>query len=235
MWQLINHLSWPEGNSTNDGIPDEEGSIKYKSFKSAICLVCCSGQGSLLAKLDLKDAFRNIPVCLHNWHLWGFHWNAHIYCAIVLMFGIMMVPYIFNLFAETLHGIIIWHIPGEFHHYLDNFLLVFPPSTSLTMTNNTLAWCQGLGSQLRLYFATKKTVAPWTSLEYLSLELDTFVVEAHLPSDKLIFLWDLLNSWLSKHTASLHEVQELIGFLQFASQVILHSCTFSSGGSSNFQ
>ena len=51
-------------------------------------------------------------------------------------------------------------------------------------------------------------------------------MEAHLTSNKLIFLQDLLDSWLSKHTARLHEVQELVGFLQFASQVILHSHSF---------
>ena len=123
----------------NDGIPDVEGSIKYESFESAVHLVCASGQGSLLANLDLRDAFSHIPVCLHDWHFLGFHWNTHIYFAIVLMFGIKMAPYIFNLFAEALHWIIIWHIPGNLCHYLDDFLPVFPPRDCPTIANNALS------------------------------------------------------------------------------------------------
>ncbi len=35
LW-VINHLSWPEGSSVNDGIPDEESSIVYEAFDSAV-------------------------------------------------------------------------------------------------------------------------------------------------------------------------------------------------------
>jgi len=37
---------------------DEEGSIHYNSFTSAVAVLKESGRGSLLAKLDLKDAYR---------------------------------------------------------------------------------------------------------------------------------------------------------------------------------
>ena len=62
--RLINHLSWPTGSSVNDGIPDSEAHIHYENFEQAIHLICSFGRGSLLAKLDLKDAFHHIPVRL---------------------------------------------------------------------------------------------------------------------------------------------------------------------------
>jgi len=58
------------------------------------------GRGSLLARLDLSDAYRHIPVCSSDWNLLGFHWLGKYYYPVVLMFGGKSTPYIFNLFAE---------------------------------------------------------------------------------------------------------------------------------------
>jgi hypothetical protein len=59
-------------------------------------------------------------------------WNGEFYYAIVLMFGLRSAPYIFNLFSEALHWIISRHIPFRVRHYLDDFWLVFRPSSSVT-------------------------------------------------------------------------------------------------------
>lgn len=87
----------------NDGIPDSEGKIKYEMFEEAVRALLALGRGSLLAKLDLKDAFHHIPIRAAYWHLLGFKWDDSFYCAVVLSFGLKSAPYIFNLFAEALH------------------------------------------------------------------------------------------------------------------------------------
>ena len=48
--------------SVNSQTTNEEGSIVYESFTSAVAALKESGKGSLMAKLDLKDAYRHIPV-----------------------------------------------------------------------------------------------------------------------------------------------------------------------------
>ena len=53
-----------------------------------------SGPGSLMAKLDLKDAFRHIPVRAADWHLLGFFWGSEFYHMLVLAFGLRTAPYI---------------------------------------------------------------------------------------------------------------------------------------------
>jgi hypothetical protein len=50
--RLIHHLSWPDGLSVNDGIPDAEGHIRYEAFDQAIAAIAACGKGTLLAKLD---------------------------------------------------------------------------------------------------------------------------------------------------------------------------------------
>src|SRR5882724_11724011 len=124
---VFNHYSWPEIGSVNSQMADKEGSITYGSFTSVAAALKESGRGSLMAKLDLKDAYRHMPVRSTDWNLLGFHWMGKFYYPIVLMFGGKSAPYIFNLFAEALHWIIQKHIPARLRHYLDDFLPIFKP------------------------------------------------------------------------------------------------------------
>ncbi|KAG9219447.1 hypothetical protein CCMSSC00406_0005341 [Pleurotus cornucopiae] len=69
-------------------------------------------------------------------------------------------------------------------------------------------------------------VWPTTSLEFLGIEVDTVAMEARLPDDKLSYLCHLLATWTTKKSCILTELQELTGFLFFASQVIPYSQAF---------
>ncbi len=224
--RVIHHLSWPPGSSVNDGIPDSESHISYESFDSAVAEIRRLGRGSLLAKLDLKDAFRHIPVRRDDWYLLGCHWLDKFYYHVVLVFGAKSAPYIFNLFAEALHWIVQRHIPASLRHYLDDFLPIFAPSTPPPTARAAVEWMLGLGKQLGLEFQELKTTWPCTCLEFLGHELDTDAMEARMPADKLAWLGDLLATWRSRRTCRLRELQSLIGFLQFSAQVIPHARAF---------
>ena len=51
-------------------------------------------------------------------------------------------------------------------------------------------------------------------------------MEVRLPDEKLTFLHQTLLEWVKKSTTNLQGLRELTSFLQFASQVIPHSCAF---------
>ncbi|KAF5387550.1 hypothetical protein D9757_006561 [Collybiopsis confluens] len=224
--RLINHLSWPHGSSVNDGIPDSEASISYDMFEKAVADLVISGSGSLLAKLDLKDAFRHIPLRADLRHLFGISWASKFYYSLVLTFGLKNAPYIFNLFAEALHWIVQRHIPARLRHYLDDFLLIFPPDFDPSRADASVEWVMSLGANLGLVFQPSKTIWPSQVIEFLGLILDSVHMEARLPSDKLGILRMLLATWASKSTCTLRDAQQLSGFLQFCSQVIPHSRIF---------
>ena len=128
-----------------------------------------SGRGSPLAKIDLKDAYRHIPVRRTEWNLLGFHWMGKLYYPVILMFGGKSAPYIFNLFAEVLHWIILKHIPARLRHYLNDFLPIFKPSISLQTANEVIDWIEGTATALGLSFQPKKTVRPTTCLNFFGL------------------------------------------------------------------
>ena len=150
-----------------------------------------------MAKLDLKDAYRHIPVQSTDWNLLGFHWRGKYYYPIVLMFGGKSAPYMFNLFVEALHWIIQRHIPGRLRHYLDDFLPIFKPSTSTHEANAAISWIEDTAKALGPSFQPKKTVRPTTRLEFLGLELDSESMEARLPTDKLTYLQETLINWMT--------------------------------------
>ena len=68
-WRLIVDLSSPEGASTNDGIDREASSLTYTSVDAIAARVVSMGRGTKLAKMDIKQAYRMIPVHPDDRHL----------------------------------------------------------------------------------------------------------------------------------------------------------------------
>ena len=67
-WHIIYHLSTPVGFSINDYIDSSTYSLSYCSVDDAYAFINQLGPGTLLSKIDLKDAFRLIPVLELTWN-----------------------------------------------------------------------------------------------------------------------------------------------------------------------
>ena len=61
-WRLILDLSSPHGSSVNDSISKELASLQYTSVDQAVKRIVSLGKDCLLAKIDVKQAYRNVPV-----------------------------------------------------------------------------------------------------------------------------------------------------------------------------
>ena len=61
-FRLIHHLSHPEGSSVNDHIPHELCTVQYQTIDNAISAIKEIGVGALLAKTDLENAYKQVPV-----------------------------------------------------------------------------------------------------------------------------------------------------------------------------
>ena len=71
-WRAIYHLSAPYGSSINDSIDPDAYTLSYCSVDDAFNIVSELGRGTLMAKIDLRNAFRLIPVRPEDWNLLGF-------------------------------------------------------------------------------------------------------------------------------------------------------------------
>ena len=70
-WRTIYHLSAPLGYSINDFIDPSTYTLSYCTVDDAYAIVNQFGPGTLLSKIDLKNAFCLIPVRPADWNLLG--------------------------------------------------------------------------------------------------------------------------------------------------------------------
>ena len=88
-----------------------------------------SGPGTELVKMNLKDAYRVIPVHPQDLHLLGTQWCGDTFVDWSLPFGLRSATKIFTAFSDM----VVWaiHYRGVRHllHYLDDFLLFGQPGT----------------------------------------------------------------------------------------------------------
>ena len=73
---MIVDLSYSPGSSVNDGIDSSLSSIRYASVDNAVEIIRSLGQGTLLTKFDLKDAYKFIPVHPSGHHRLGIMWDG---------------------------------------------------------------------------------------------------------------------------------------------------------------
>ena len=146
-WRLIVDLSSPDGQSVNDGLDRAQCSIRYVSIDDAVQLIRGLGEGSLLAKLYLKDAYRIVPVHPDDRPLLGMRWRESLYVNTVLPFGLRSAPKIFSALADGLIWIMNLKGVDPSLHYLDDFLLLGPPASSACVEALATAFsiCNELG------------------------------------------------------------------------------------------
>ena len=124
-WRLIVDLSSPKGASTNDFVSPALCSLSYASVEDAAVYVYEAGRGTLLAKLDIKSAYRNVPVHPGDRHLLGTQWKDKMYVDTCLPFGLRSAPKLFNAVADALEWVIVNEGGSQVEfviHYLDDFL-----------------------------------------------------------------------------------------------------------------
>ena len=220
-WRLIVDLSSPHGSSVNDFIDPNLSSLSYVSVDDAAAHIWKSGPGTQLAKLDISEAYRIVPVHPQDRFLLGMQWDRSCYVDCCLPFGLRSAPKLFNAVADALEWIICCHNDHmvEFViHYLDDFLFAGEAGSSSCRRSLNLALrlCGDLGVPIM----PEKVAGPSTSLEFLGLLIDTVKMEISLPIYKLTRLKAMLDSWQVRKSCSKRQLQSIIGHLHHASKVV---------------
>ena len=99
-WRLIVDMSSPDGVSVNDGIKEFLCSLSYVTIMDVAKGVAAFGRGSLMAKVDIRNAYRVVPVHPEDRWLMGMTWKGEFYIDTVLPFSLQSAPKIFTALAE---------------------------------------------------------------------------------------------------------------------------------------
>ena len=78
-YRLIHHLSYPKDKSINDHIPDELKTVHYSSIDDAIEIILNLGPNATMAKTDISNAFRIIPIPPHDHAILDIKFNGCFY------------------------------------------------------------------------------------------------------------------------------------------------------------
>ena len=183
-WRIIMDLSSPRGSSINDFISKEDYTLHYATFDQALALVSSFGTGALMAKLDLKHAFRICPVSPSDWDLLGMHWQGKFYVDLRLPFGLRSSPFLFNRLADAFEWILKHNYAiSALMHYLDDYFTVGPPSSPLCASQVDIM--VKTADRLGIPLAPDKLEGPTSRLVFLGILIDSTLMECSLPPDKL--------------------------------------------------
>ena len=218
-FRIIHDLSSPRGNSINDFISEEDASVQYETFDTLVSLVQHYGKGCLMAKTDIEEAFRIIPIHPSDRHLLGFSFENEFFYDKCLPMGCRSSCAIFESVSRAIQHIIQGKFPlSGVTHILDDFIFVGPsqqPNTQETL-HGFLQFAQEIGLPIK----DSKTVLPTTTIIAHGIEIDSVKMTARLPQDKIERAKLLLHQFKSRRKVTLKEIQSLIGTLNFACRVI---------------
>ena len=143
-----------------------------------------------MAKADIKQAYRIVPVHPDDSHLLGVQWDGQVLVDKVLPFGLRSAPHIFTALVDALQWIMT--NKGVFH-YLDDFITMGPPHSNQCQLNleGIIRACRNTGTPLE----EDKCEGPSSVSTFLGMELDVQKMEIWLPAHKQERLRKLLAEW----------------------------------------
>ncbi|VDI39408.1 Hypothetical predicted protein [Mytilus galloprovincialis] len=227
---IVVDLSSPHENivhqSVNDMIDKDSCSLSYVRIDDAIQIIQNLGRYTTMCKTDISDAIKLMPVLPLQWHMFCIKWRTNYYFYTKLAFGCRSSPRIFDNLSQAVCWIAKNNFGIEFIlHLLDDFITFEHPHKCGQRNMDLLYY---IFDTLKILMAKHKTSGPDTVIEYLGIILDSNLMEARLPNDKLIRISTFLKEFLIKKSCTKREVLQLLGHLNFASRVVIPGRTFVS-------
>ena len=218
-FRLIHDLSQPQLESVNSYIEDANATVKYETLDCIVDLLCKFGTGALMAKCDILEAFRIIPIRQQDHNLLGMKLGDKYYYDKVLPMGCRISCNLFEKFSTAMQ----WAVKNIYKftnmsHILDDFIFVGPPDSFECM--------RGLQSFIQLAkfvgipLKQEKTVLPTTCAIVHGIEIDTLTMTARIPKDKIIKAQALITNIKESSWVKLREVQKITGLLNFCCKCI---------------
>ena len=217
-YRLIMDLSYPKGQSVNDFISKEDFSVEYSKFDDATSLVRERGRNCLMCKMDIKHAFRVLPIHPSQWRFMGTKWMGFYFVDFRFSFGLRSSPGVFTRFADAVCWIIqnVYKLPYTIHYSDDFFIITLHPDSAFQDFERALQAFEDLGIPV----ATEKTVGPTTSLVYLGILIDSMYFTMSVPERKVKELLYILSQWSDRRKCTKTELLSLTGKLSDVCKVV---------------
>jgi hypothetical protein len=219
--RLIHDLSRPYGG-VNQFASDT--SVHYPTIDEATFLM---KDYSFLAKIDLKEAYRSVPLHSSCYDYTGLKWNfdgsstTYMFDA-RLPFGASRACKIFQSLTNSIVRMLAKRkitVIG----YIDDFLII---CDSYLECSEALQTVIHLVHSLGLQVNWSKVAGPTQCITFLGVEINCATRNLALPKDKLYELRKSVTTWLSKRKVTKKTVQHIVGKLNWCCKVMIGGRTF---------
>ena len=219
----ITDCSRPKGSSINFHVDSLLEEFCFKSVDDVVSDLSCN---DCMAVVDIKSAYRAIPIKPSHRKFQGFSWNLsgedEWYIDNRLCFGHKLGPMYFNRFSAFMYDTLT--LQGHnVVNYLDDFITVSGSEESCMKSQRAIV---DLIRYLGFYIAFDKLVHPSQCVVFLGIEIDSTRMELRLPKGKVEKLRNLLELNISKKRISKKELESLGGLLSHCSHIIRGSRVF---------
>src|SRR3954447_10926132 len=214
-WRLIQDLSSPQKHSVNDGILHIP--TQWQLIDDALQLIYDAGKGCHLVKMDVKSAYRQLPVHPNDWHLFGFVCEELLFIDTYLPFGCRSSGCIWERYAQPAQWILSRHYAiHRSARWVDDFLFVFDAANSKEQVSVARKAFDDIGMPMD----QGKEVGPSTELTYIGYLINTADFTIGVPSEKREATLKLLEVSMESRKISVENLESLIGKLQFNEKAV---------------
>ena len=171
-----------------------------------------------MAKTDIADAFRIVPINKRDQHLLGFRFNHQWYFDRCLPMGCSSACKIFERVSDAIvHILKVKYNVINIVKYLDDFIFI---TKSKEDCHRAMAVFSHLCNIIGVPIAKHKTEGPSTKMIFLGYHIDTSTMVVSIPANKITQYKENINSFLIQKQCTLRQLKSMIGKLQFVTNVV---------------
>ena len=222
--RIILNLSHPfEGGSVNSSInkeqyQDEEMKLVYPTVDNLAKIIMekrKNGKKVKILKRDLSKAYRQLWGCPSTIHLLGYVFENRYYYDVTLSMGSASSAYCCQRTTNCIKYV--FKQQGfDNVNYLDD-LGAAEEEDKAEEAFDCLGW---ILSTIGIRESLSKACAPAYIIVFLGILFNTLTMTMQITEERLVEIKALLEEWMVKRTASLKEVQVLLGKLNFAASTV---------------
>jgi len=133
-------------------------------------------------KLDLKDAYPQVPIHKDHQCLLQFQWHGRIYLFACLPFGLTSAPRVFSKIMKPVAGLL-RQMGTHLVIYLDDILIMHHSERKLTQQPSIVCWLfEALGLMVN---QEKSQLVPKQEMEFLGFLVNSTSLNLGLPAKKM--------------------------------------------------
>lgn len=236
--RLINHFSYPHGESINDYIPDCYSKVTYQDFQDAISIALQllqeQTEGNAIdlhfARTDAQNAFRVLPIFwddrryqllkAENPDTGKMQYFADLCCG----FGSSSSCFLYSKVSSALRHIYRFKSGIDAVVYLDDGLQI---GRNCDETNKNLDIYLGICTQINLPIAKEKTERATKIITFLGLLINAIKHTVEIPSDKVEKALNQVDFITQARKVTVLDMQRITGLLNFFTRAIVPGRAFT--------